>query len=487
MSLKWASVPLFLLLSITSGLCGASSFENTAVVRTVELGGSVVHVTTTYAIRALENNLKTYTIALGKEDRAKTSWVEVKVKGQDNTLPFTERVEKHLSLFDVTLPKPLSGNKTLNIVFENIQTHATTPWPQTAAQNEDQALKYTTDLFVLSPYSTLVQRTKLRALTPRFISWAEPQGIDAFVGDAAVTKNGANVVYGPYKDVPPSTLDNFLEKYQQPVTVHYFHEQPVLEVRKLNRAVEISHWGANINIQDDISLYNAGPKLKGHFSRIEHQMQGYNKKGAPHVLPALTLGLPPGIRNTYYYDTIGNVSTSKLRVAPLPPKGAQRSQYSILELRPRYPLLGGWNYSFTLGWDAPLESSASYDKKTGTYIVAIPILTPIPGAVITDEELKIILPEGATDVSYVTPFPALSAVMGTHVTFLDTVGRPSITLRYKNLTLKHAQEIYVTYKVSTLAHIKKGLTVATALFTLFVLAGVARRLDFSINRKKKVQ
>lgn len=125
-------------------------------------------------------------------------------------------------------------------------------------------------------------------------------------------------------------------------------------------------------------------------------MQAYMKQSAPHVLPALTLGLPPGIRDAYYYDTIGNVSTSKLRVAPLPPKGAQRTQYSILELRPRYPLLGGWNYSFTLGWDAPLESAVSYDKKTGIYTLAVPIMTPIPGSVVNEEELVIILPEGAT-------------------------------------------------------------------------------------------
>jgi len=125
-------------------------------------------------------------------------------------------------------------------------------------------------------------------------------------------------------------------------------------------------------------------------------MQSYQRQFAPHMLPALTLALPPGIKDAYYYDTIGNVSTSKLRVAPLPPKGAQRSQYSILELRPRYPLLGGWTYSFTLGWDAPLESSAVYDSKTGAYTVAIPVLTPVPGAVINEEELTIILPEGAT-------------------------------------------------------------------------------------------
>lgn len=67
-------------------------------------------------------------------------------------------------------------------------------------------------------------------------------------------------------------------------------------------------------------------------------------------------------------------------------------------MKPRYPLLGGWNYSFTLGWDAPLEHSTSYNKATGQYTVEIPIMTLIPDAVVGDAELQVILPEGATCV-----------------------------------------------------------------------------------------
>jgi oligosaccharyltransferase complex subunit alpha (ribophorin I) len=44
----------------------------------------------------------------------------------------------------------------------------------------------------------------------------------------------------------------------------------------------------------------------------------------------------------------------------------------------------------------PLEDSASYDKSTGRYIVEIPIMTPLLGAVVNEEVLAIILPEGAT-------------------------------------------------------------------------------------------
>ena len=78
------------------------------------------------------------------------------------------------------------------------------------------------------------------------------------------------------------------------------------------------------------------------------------------------------------------------------PKGSENARTSVLELRPRYPMMGGWNYSFTLGWDAPLEDYAGYDKSTGKHIVGVPIMTVIPGAVVDEAEIKIVLPEGAT-------------------------------------------------------------------------------------------
>ncbi|TFK43538.1 oligosaccharyl transferase alpha subunit [Crucibulum laeve] len=484
----WSSLPFFLLLSVVSTLASSPSFENTAVVRTVELGGAVVHVTTTYAIKALEDGSNVYTIAFSPDERKKTSWLEAKIKGQQNALPIEERLfdaERDYHFVDITLPKALSANKTTNLVVETILTHATHPWPETAGQKDDQALKYTTDLFVLSPYSTTVQRTKLRTLAPRIISFTEPKGVEDFATEGSASKSGATIVYGPFHNLPPSATQKFIKTYQQPMTIHYFHDQPVLEILELKRAVEISHWGANVNTEDEITMHNAGPALKGHFSRLDHQTQQFYKKPAPHVLPAINLHLPAGIRDTYFYDLIGNVSTSRLRVAPSLPKNKQGSQYSLLELRPRYPLLGGWNYTFTLGWNAPAADSISYDKSTGRYIVEVPIMTLFPGAVINDAEVKVILPEGATDVEFSPPFPALENRISTHITYLDTSGRPALTFEYKDLTLKHAQNIYVSYKVSFAAHLKKPFAVATAFFSVFGFALIARRVNLTIHPKKK--
>jgi oligosaccharyltransferase complex subunit alpha (ribophorin I) len=56
----------------------------------------------------------------------------------------------------------LGVNGTINLVVETVLTHTTSPWPEQAAQQDDQSLKYEGDLFVLSPYKTVTQRIKVR-------------------------------------------------------------------------------------------------------------------------------------------------------------------------------------------------------------------------------------------------------------------------------------------------------------------------------------
>lgn len=140
------------------------------------------------------------------------------------------------------------------------------------------------------------------------------------------------------------------------------------------------------------------PRLKGHFSRLLHQTQAFNQRIAAHILTQFALHLPAGIHDAYYYDLVGNVSTSNLRIAPSPQKGALTTQSSFLELKPRYPIMGGWNYSFTVGWDAPLADSARYDAKEDRYIVGVPVMNLLVGAVVEDVDIKIVLPEAATCV-----------------------------------------------------------------------------------------
>jgi len=463
-----------------------ASFENTAIVRSIDLGGSLVHTTTTYAVRALEDGSDVYVFALSEDEQKKTSWIEAKAKGQTKPL----NLENHgLSkdstyYYSVVLPKTLGVNQTANLVLETVQTHATTPLPAQAAQNDLQSLVYDTGLFVLSPYNTLVQRTKVRTASSSVISFTNPDGIDAFAGDSVATKSasGTTVTYGPYNNLPKSSTLDFINDHQQIVSIHYYYDYPVLAISKLVREAEVSHWGANLNIQDTIHLHNAGPTLKGHFSRLLHQTQVFNQRVAAHILTQFAFHLPAGIHDAYYYDLVGNVSTSNLRVAKTPQKGAIATQQSFLELKPRYPIMGGWNYSFTLGYDSDLADSARYDAKGDRYIVAVPVMSLLVGAVVEDADIKIVLPEAATDVEVFPPFPSVTDSVTTHTTYLDTVGRPTVFLHYDNLTDKHMGTIYVSYKVPVSAHLKKPVAVTTAFLGLFALAFAWKRVDLRLQK-----
>jgi oligosaccharyltransferase complex subunit alpha (ribophorin I) len=90
----WLRLPALAFATISWSLFSAASnsFENTAIVRTADLGGSLVHVTTTYAIRALDNNAKQYTVSLGEKEAESTSWFEAKLKGQTEPLDVTRRL-----------------------------------------------------------------------------------------------------------------------------------------------------------------------------------------------------------------------------------------------------------------------------------------------------------------------------------------------------------------------------------------------------------
>lgn len=78
---------VFLLSSLVVPFVSAQhSFENTAIVRTVDLGGALVHVTTTYAVRSEKDGSQKYILALSEKEEENTHFMEAKVKGQSEVL-----------------------------------------------------------------------------------------------------------------------------------------------------------------------------------------------------------------------------------------------------------------------------------------------------------------------------------------------------------------------------------------------------------------
>lgn len=85
----WRTLTFSLVFTLFHTFAASQSFENAAVVRTAELGGALVHFMTTYAVKALEKNAKTYTLAFTHGELKRTSWLEVKLKETGEILDVT--------------------------------------------------------------------------------------------------------------------------------------------------------------------------------------------------------------------------------------------------------------------------------------------------------------------------------------------------------------------------------------------------------------
>ncbi len=87
----------------------------------------------------------------------------------------------------------------------------------------------------------------------------------------------------------------------------------------------------------------------------------------------------------YYRDDIGNISTSALRVL---------DDAVELDLRPRFPLFGGWKTHYLVGYNVPSYEYLYF--KGDRFALSMRLLDHIfDDMLVEDMTVKIILPEGA--------------------------------------------------------------------------------------------
>jgi len=222
-------------------------------------------------------------------------------------------------------------------------------------------------------------------------------------------------------------------------------------------------------------LEHSGARLKGSFSRYEYQ-RNPNAKGSS--FRQIVAVLPPHATDLYYRDQIGNVSTSHVR---------ETEKQIEFEVLPRFPMFGGWKTDFYIGYNLPLSEYLSTDHDdSSTYVLNISFGSPFPQAAIDEEEVRVILPEFATNIRWVTPFEVDSEGRDVHVTYLDTVGRPVLVLTKKNVVRYHAQPFQVVYNYSKIYMLQEPLILSSACFLFFLSCWIYMRIDLSLGESSFV-
>lgn len=103
--------------------------------------------------------------------------------------------------------------------------------------------------------SGIISEPQTRTPSPNIISFSSIP--TTYTRDSTVTKSSSTLTLGPFHSVPPTLGETRVD--QQEFSVHYETKEPLIALRTLRRIAEVSHWGANLNIQDEMALTNIGP------------------------------------------------------------------------------------------------------------------------------------------------------------------------------------------------------------------------------------
>merc|ERR1719206_155373 len=440
---------LFLcLLAAVLAVAGAT-LVNDEVQRTIDLRSHLVTVATKVTLKNTgDKSVSRFTFQVDPKHASELNYISF-TQGDDVKLT----AKKDGDSYTVLLPKTLSAGGEASYTAEEVYGNTLTVFPEKITQSQNQLAVYEGNVFFYSPYKTTDQSTTVELPSATVESYTKTHNAE---------KSDTTIKYEGSDD-----LENVAPSSSAAMKIHFENNEPFLVVSQLERNIEVSHWG-NIAVWEDIRVSHNGAKLKGSFSRYDYQRQ--QNSGLSSVKSFKT-NLPASAVDVYYRDEIGNISTSNL---------LEQEESVELEIRPRFPLFGGWKTHYNVGYNVP---SFNYLFNSGeNYALKMRVVDHVmDNQLVEDMTLKIILPEGCKNISVELPFEGLSREADSlHFTYLDTAGRPVITISGANLVDQHIEDIVVTYTFNKMLLLQEPLLVVTVLFLLFLTVIIAVRLDFTI-------
>ncbi|KAI8321086.1 Ribophorin I, partial [Martensiomyces pterosporus] len=366
----------------------------------------------------------------------------------------------------------LQPGEKLSLNVDFVFTNLVQPKPKAVKQAEDQYWEWSDEALVKSIYPTRKQKTVVKA----------PGEVRRFskvsVGGGA-KKDGSTVTFGPFLASDSEKEDDLAALKGQKVEVNFMDNGEQLEALTHRREYFVSHWADDLNVLEHYALRNRGPEIDGPFDKVKQTISKFMRT-RDNFIKTLLVKVPVNAREMYFVDEIGNVSTSAVT-------GRRRQKgeeaFKILQLKPRYPLPGGWNYTWWHGYSVPLSEHLKIDsaKGAGRYLLKVPFIGSIAACASQDYELRITLPEGAKDIDVKIPFGVDGIEKQPLKYYLDSTGRTTVVVRQRNVAPDMHKDILVAYSYSAISFWQKPAVIAAAFFALFALASAASRMQFGLE------
>mmetsp|Transcript_24725 Transcript_24725/g.62596 ORF Transcript_24725/g.62596 Transcript_24725/m.62596 type:complete len:563 (-) Transcript_24725:81-1769(-) len=450
------SFAVILLLSIAAS---AAAITNEQIEKKVDLSSHIAEVTVDVSIADGESE---YVFFLPKSVADRVAAMKV-VDGKDEGELSVKKVASPAEAKDAVAFSVATGSSVESISITYYLFQAQRPFPAEIGQEHPHSVVYSDSSLFLSPYASVSQ--SLSIVTPgAVISKTE-------MDDMQSREDG--VEYGPFEDV-----EAFAEGTQ--VSIHFETNSPFFNVTSVVKDIEISFWGSS-NIVEDYEIRHNGAKLNHGFDRLSYQrgMSMQQADPAPSAIRSFNMPLPKTVSDVYYRDTIGNISTSRFNVG---------SNEALLEFIPRFPLFGGWKTEFTVGYTLPTSDMVFVSSKDASlYSVRIPISTSIKNAYAESASVRLVLPEGATNIKVVNSDKFDMVESEIRYTYVDTVGRPVRVITKKNVIDESNDVVEVQFNFSAGTMYYEPFQLVILFFCLFATSMFYVRFSLRIEGQQAAE
>ncbi len=397
-----------------------------------------------------------FLVAIPTSRAANLSYVRVSAKKVPlKVVRSDEQGDNGESLYMATFPTPLAPGAKKKVNIYTGYVGVLVPSPPTAKQNAPHFVKYDGSLYATTPYTAKTQTTVVRLSTSKKLSYTET---------GPLAEADEKLTYGPFAGVEGYT--------SAPLSVHFETKASFATLTRLEREIKVCHWGGVV-FSETYDLRHSGAQISDEFSRLEYEQL---KRGAS--VSSFKAKLPVNAYGVDLRDDIGNISTSNVR---------ESGEFTLLEMRPRFPLFGGWRTVFNLFYTVPIVDLVGQVAGTSEYVLNTTFSTPFEGVVVEKCVIRVVLPEGSSNIRWATPFEVDTVSTDLLKTYLDLTGRPVLVLETSNLMKFHNQNFQVVYSYPNVMIHRGPLFIIIGFMLFFGLVIVASRLDLSIGGQAGAQ
>ena len=367
----------------------------------------------------------------------------------------------------------LAVGKSVQLVIGWAKMHGLRPVPEVNEQNEPLRVLLEDNAYFWSPYKTMKQQTSMMVASKFVILSKEcprPNQLDKPVPGANVLPGMSQFICGVYNDVGPMEKSRLRMHYIMPDT-------PMATMTNVDRHLTVLPWFNVLQVTEKIRLRHDGFKLKdGKCSRSQFLRSIRDRNLNVQVIGMMPFLVPSAAYDVDVRDENGRL-TGQVNRGAVPGFGHLHQ----INVAPRYPLYGGWSWTFEFSYKVPLSSVLS--SSGANKQLTVPLFQTHFDLPIEQFSIKINLPEDAELIGIKSDeFKHLEPTVTRYKTYLSTKGELAVELLLENLVKEHGQNIKITYAYPWWGIFRKPLVILLSLILAIIMFQLGSSIDLSLGR-----